>query len=75
MDGLSPSVSIMRASRLGQSRPVHVVVAMKSTSPSSHPARSSTVRTAAAPISMAPRSKRSLSWSTLSFGVKVSGSR
>ena len=53
----------------------HVVVAMKSMSPVVHPARARTARTAAAPISMAPRSNRSLSWSMLSFGVKVSGSR
>ena len=62
------------ASRLGHTRPVQVVVARKSTSSRRQPARSMARATAALPTSTAPRRQRSLSWSTLSSGVNVSGS-
>ena len=59
---------------LGVSRPVHVVVATKSTSAGDQPARSSVARAADSESASAPSQNRAFSWSTFSSGVKRAGS-
>jgi len=56
------------------SRPVHVVVAMKSRSSGVQPARASVARAADSASASAPSQNRALSSSTVSFGVKRAGS-